>query len=111
MCCHVYIVVKNFKKNLKCISLRQKDLKNRNAFSRWMFRLHEQVNKMLNKKSGLTYCQVRDRYEYFRARCNSKKTQKKKEKGCVDSQYGKKKKCIIKIVPHNTKCKTFQMKE
>ena len=91
--------------------MRQKDLKNRDSFSRWVFRIHEKVNKMLGKKSGLTYNNVRTRYEHFRARCNKKKkkTRKKKENGCVDSQYGQKKKCIIKIIPDKIKCKTFQM--
>ena len=68
---------------------------------------------MLGKKSGLTYRQVRDRYEHFRSRCNKqkstkKKTKKKREKGCVDALYGSKSKCILKIVPQNTKCKTLQ---
>jgi len=33
----------------------------------------------------------------------------KKEKGCTESLYGEKAKCIIKIVPNKYKCKTFQM--
>ena len=86
-----------------------------------MYELHEHINKMLGKNSGLSYDKVRERYEHFRARCTideSKKTQKqrklknktqKKEKGCTKPLYGKKSKCIIKIVPHDTKCKTFQM--
>ena len=32
-----------------------------------------------------------------------------KEKGCTESLYGKKSKCIIKIVPQTKKCNTFQM--
>ena len=101
---------KNIKKNLKCIPLLNKDLKNRNSFSRWMYTLHEKINKMLGKKSGLTFPQVRDRYEHFRSRCTKKRrTRKKKEKGCVDAMHGPKSKCVIKIVPQNTKCKTFQM--
>ena len=95
-----------------------------------MYDFHEQVNKMLKKKSGLTYKQVRNRYENFRARCTqdsdnkikkvvlryktktSKKTRKKKlkkEKGCTEPLFGKKSKCIIKIVPKDKKVKTFQM--
>ena len=54
-----------FSQNLKSIPLNSKALKNRENFSRWMFRLHEQINKMLNKKSGLTYEQVRERYEHL----------------------------------------------
>ena len=33
----------------------------------------------------------------------------KKEKGCTKPLYGKKSKCVIKIVPQETKCNTFQM--
>ena len=114
----------NFKKNIKDVPLGAKQLKNRERFSRWMFNLHEHINKMLGKKSGLKFCDVRDRYEHFRARCtidldadktkiikikSSKKTRKKKEKGCVEPLYGKKSKCIIKIVPKDKKVKTFQV--
>jgi hypothetical protein len=118
----------NFKKNLKSLPLRDKDLRSRNAFSRWMFKMHEHINKMLGKKSGLKYNQIRERYEHFRARCTidvdagdttkiikivpKNKTRKKKfkkEKGCVKPLYGKSSKCIIKIVPKDKKVKTFQM--
>lgn len=112
----------NLKKNLKVHPLRKIDLKNRYNFSKWVFKLHEHVNKMLNKKSGLTYDEVRDRYENFRSRCTDKeikkkiikfkktrKRQKKKEAGCTEPFYGKKSKCIIKIVPKNTRMKTFQI--
>jgi hypothetical protein len=113
----------NFVKNLKVLPLTDNCLKDRNSFSRWMYKMHEHINKMLGKKSGLTYCQVRDRYENFRARCTnneikkktfkikkrkSKKTMKK-EKGCTEPFYGKKSKCVIRIVPSNKKIKTFKM--
>ena len=115
---------KNLPKNLKSVPLNSKALKNRDNFSRWMYDLHEEVNKMLNKKSKLTYEEVRDRYEHFRSRCTKnppkskimitrkrkKKTRKKKkEKGCTEPLFGKKAKCIIKIVPKDKKEKTFQM--
>ena len=109
----------NLKKNLKKLPLRQKDLKNRDTFSRWMYHLHELVNKMLHKKSGLKYNAVRERYEHFRARCTEKKKKKcikvkkrktrKKENGCVVPLYGKKSKCVIQIVPQEKKCKTIQI--
>jgi len=120
----------NFPNNLKSIPLTDNALKNRHNFSKWMYNFHEQVNKMLKKKSGLTFKQVRNRYENFRARCTqdsenkikkvvlryktktSKKTRKKrlkKEKGCTEPLFGKKSKCIIKIVPKDKKVKTFQM--
>ena len=72
--------------------------------------------KNLKKKSGLTYCDVRERYENFRAHCLEDKKKKifkfkktKKEKGCTTPLYGKKAKCVIKIVPQNEKCKTLQI--
>lgn len=99
----------NFKKNLKAVPLTMAQMKNRETFSRFVYNLHEHINKMLKKKSGLTYDMVRERYEHFRARCNLKELVKIKEKGCTESLYGKKSKCIIKIVPQTKKCNTFQM--
>jgi len=124
----------NLKNNLKDHSLTAKSLKNRENFSKWMFTFHEHINKMLGKTSGLTYDEVRERYEHFRARCTiddtgrpkksvkhrGKKSVKvgsgmrknktvKKEKGCTVPLYGKKSKCVIKIVPQDKKCNTFQM--
>ena len=102
----------------------RKDLKNRDRFSRYVYKLHELVNTMLGKKSGLKYCDVRERYEHFRSRCTSdkrktaskkelqshlRKTKKIKEKGCTEPLYGKKSQCIVKIVPQNEKIKSFQM--
>ena len=107
----------NLKNNFKRLPLRECDLINREAFSRYIYKLHEVVNKMLGKKSGLAYCDIRERYEHFRSRCTEeqpkifkfRKTQKKREKGCTEPLYGKKSKCVIKIVPQEEKCKTFQM--
>lgn len=123
----------NLKNNLKDHPLTAKALKNRENFSKWMFTFHEHINKMLGKSSGLSFDEVRERYEHFRARCTidntgrPKKSMKykgknikvgsgmkknktvKKEKGCTEPLYGKKSKCVIKIVPQDKKCNTFQM--
>lgn len=109
----------NLVTNFKSMPLTMKEMKNRDTFSRYVYGLHELVNKMLGKKSGLTYCQIRERYEHFRARCTitkprifkvvKNKTRKKKEKGCTEPLYGKKSKCIIKIVPQSLKTVSFQM--
>ena len=77
-----------------------------------MYELHELVNNMLGKKSNLTYEQVRNRYEHFRARCDkqsSRKTKKRmKETGCIHPLYGKKKnKCVLKIVDKKSKSTSF----
>lgn len=114
---------KNLTKNFKAFPIRNSDMANRESFSRYVYKLHELVNKMLKKKSDLSYCDVRERYEHFRARCTSEKPKlfdiktykkstlknKKGEKGCTEPLYGKKSKCIIKIVPQEEKCKTMQI--
>jgi hypothetical protein len=118
----------NLTNNFKVFPLKMSDMANRDSFSRYVYRLHELVNKLLKKKSGLSYCDVRERYEHFRSRCTDdkpkifnvkdelvkarlfKKTHKNnKEKGCTEPLYGKKSKCIIKIVPQEEKCKTMQI--
>uniref|UniRef100_A0A6C0B043 thiol oxidase n=1 Tax=viral metagenome TaxID=1070528 RepID=A0A6C0B043_9ZZZZ len=115
----------NLKTNFKSLPLTMDEMKSRETFSRYIYNLHELVNKMLHKTSNLSYCDVRERYEHFRARCtderpalfkfttlnSTKKNGKKgkKEKGCTEPLYGKKSKCIIKIVPQDEKGATFQM--
>lgn len=100
----------NLDKNFKNLPLTMDDMKNRNTFSLYIYRLHEEINTMLNKQSGLSYEEVRERYEHFRARgCHQKKQSTKKEKGCTTPLHGKKSKCIIKIVPQETKADTFQL--
>ena len=60
---------KNLAKNFKKLPLTMSHMKSRETFSRYVYELHETVNRMLNKNSGLTYDKVRERYEHFRARC------------------------------------------
>lgn len=103
----------NLVKNLKELPLTVDHMKNRETFSRYIYELHELVNKMLNKQSGLSYEDVQERYENFRSRCTIEKKvvikEEKKEKGCTVPLYGKKSKCVIKIVPQEEKQETFQM--
>jgi len=122
----------NYKKNLKALPLNQEVFKSRSSFSRYMYRLHEHVNKMLGKTSNLTYKKVRDRYEHFRARCNKtkknkktnrkgtqkssgskkgigNKTRNKRENGCIDPLHGIKSRCVVHIVPQNKSCVGFKM--
>ena len=134
----------NLKKNFKFHKLTMAVMKNRHTFSKYIYELHEIINNMLGKKSNLSYCDVRDRYEHFRSRCtidddnnsknnnnnntnnndntkkafsnkrmkkyiNKSKNKTKKEKGCTEPLYGKKSKCILKIVPQDEKCKTIQI--
>lgn len=109
---------KNLIKNFKKLPLKMSYMKDRDTFSRYIYDLHEVVNKMLGKKSNLSYEMVRERYEHFRARCakpklnkitRKNKKDKKDEIGCTEPLVGKKAKCVLKIVPQEQKCDTFQM--
>lgn len=105
----------NLAMNMKHLPLTLKDMENRETFSRYIYELHEVINKMLKKKSNLSYYDVRDRYEQFRARCPEEEKKKKKKtkkvhlRGCTDSLYGKGSKCIIKIVPQTVRGKSMQI--
>jgi hypothetical protein len=99
----------NFINNLKKLPLTMKDLKSRETFSKWVYNMHEMINKMLGKKSNLTYNQVRDRYEHFRSRCLIKPNKKNIESGCTESLYGIKSKCQINIIPKESKKQTFSI--
>jgi hypothetical protein len=113
----------NLKNNYKNHPLRACHLASRDAFSRYVYELHEIVNKLLGKTSGLSYCDVRERYEHFRARCtddpnprmlklqrkNKNKTTKRNEKGCTEPLYGKYSKCVLKIVPQDAATETLSI--
>lgn len=116
----------NLKKNFASLPLTMEDMANRDTFSKYIYKLHEKVNSMLDKTSGLSYEEVRERYEHFRARCHQKTTQTKtqtktqkagstattkkkhpKDLGCVVPFHGKKTKCVLRIVDAKKPCKTF----
>ena len=114
---------KNLKKNFKKLPLLWKHMENRETFSLYVYRLHELINKMLGKKSGLSYADVRERYEHFRSRCTKTQEElkreheemmksiglKKTEKGCTEPMYGKKAKCVLSIVPQDSPDETFNI--
>ena len=118
---------KNLVKNLKQLPLTMAHMKDRDSLSRYVYNLHELVNRMLKKKSNLSYCDVRERYEHFRARCTDEKPKEfsmsemprtnktlkarkdKKEKGCTEPLYGKKARCILNIVPQEQKGQSIQI--
>jgi hypothetical protein len=101
----------NLKNNFKKVGLNKSVFKNRDTLSRFVYNLHEEINRMTGKKSELSYNDVRDRYEHFRARCLNKpgEENQKMEKGCTDSLYGMKGKCVINIVPNSSTKESFKL--
>jgi hypothetical protein len=114
----------NLTNNLATRPLKMCHMESRDTFSRFVYDLHETVNKLLGKNSGLSYCDVRERYEHFRSRCTQDapkvfnfrefyrgKMEKKgeHEKGCTEPLYGKNAKCVISIVPQEVKVPTFSV--
>ena len=72
----------NLTLNFKKLPLTMNEMKNRETFSRYIYNLHEVVNTMLKKKSNLSYEDVRDRFEIFRAKCIVEK-----KKSCKKSYF------------------------
>lgn len=105
----------NLCENFKKLPLKWSDMETREDFSKYVYNLHEVVNEMLGKKSGLTYENVRERYENFRARCSmsssTRKNKKVYENGCTEPLVGEKSKCILKIVPQSKKCNSFSIEK
>jgi hypothetical protein len=101
----------NLSNNLVKLPLTLDVFKNRDTLSHYIYNLHEIVNNMLGKNSGLSYEDIRDRYEYFRSRCleNPKKIKDKKESGCTEPLYGIKSKCILNIIPRDDRVSSFKM--
>lgn len=118
----------NLRNNLKGMPLTLECMKSRDTFSKYIYNLHEKVNKMLHKNSHLSYCDVRERYEHFRSRCTQGDKEKmaqakqnqqqqaktlkrklKKEMGCTVPLYGKKSRCIVNIVPADQKGTSLQI--
>jgi hypothetical protein len=105
----------NLESNLANHPLTMDHMASRDTFSRYIYELHEVVNTMLHKKSHLSFEDVRERYEHFRARCAVEKPPAAepssiwstfvvpKENGCVTPmEASSKSKCIMHIVPYET---------
>jgi hypothetical protein len=99
----------NLTKNLKELPLTIEVFKSRESLSRYVYNLHELINKMLGKNSGLSYEDVRDRYEHFRSRCITMNPFSIIEKGCTEPLYGVKSKCVLNIVPKDGRTKSFNI--
>ena len=105
---------KNLIRNFKKLPLNPEHMESRSTFSRYIYALHEAVNTMLHKTSGLSYEQVRERYEQFRSRCTLTPYEppipaSKPESGCTEPLVGEKQKCVLNIVPKTKRCSVFNI--
>lgn len=57
------------------------DLKNRDSLTKWLYNVHNAVNDKLGVYYGVTFNDVQNRYESYRAKCS--KDNKLQIKGCV----------------------------
>jgi hypothetical protein len=73
-------------------------LESRETLSKWLYTIHNKVNKKLGVSEVPSFKEVWDRYESFRSKCTkSPEVVKKIKKGCTDPLKGFKKECIIQI--------------
>ena len=102
---------KNAKKNVKKVKFtKTHSLKNRDTFSRWVYALHDEVNRMLGKKTPMSFEEYRHMYEMMRAKsCHTSEESKGIESGCVQSQHTIKSKCLLRIVPDYVQEQTFSV--
>lgn len=106
----------NFAKNFTA-AWTDDAMTDRASFSKFCYRLHDEVNRMLGKCTNQTYEEVRDIYEGFRARCLTPAEaqafrQNNREAGCVSERYaGTKGKCVLRVVPRDTACGTLEVSD
>ena len=83
--------------------------KNRKTLSKYVYQLHDEVNKQLNKTKSMSYKDVSNFYENLRSRCLISSKNSNKLDCDTPSYKGIKSKCIIKIVPRDKICDTLSI--
>ena len=78
-------------------------LETRQSLCRWLYRIHNKVNKKLGvpKCEIPTFGNINKQYETYRAQCTKTTTNERQErlvKGCTIPKDGVRKKCIIQII-------------
>ena len=78
--------------------LDDKVMRNRTTFTKWLYDIHNKINKKLGIKSCISFRQVTEKYESFRSKCT--KSLPVAPKGCTGParEGGLRKRCEIKIV-------------
>jgi hypothetical protein len=105
----------NFPTNYETASKNYSDpYASRDSFSRFCYDLHDEVNRCLGKQTPMSFVDLRDLYENFRARCTQKAHTghhaNAQELGCVVPSHSVEKgKCILAVVPRGTDAATFSV--
>ena len=78
--------------------LDDKVMRNRTTITKWLYDIHNKINKKLGIKSCISFRQVTEKYESFRSKCT--KSLPVAPKGCTGParEGGLRKRCEIKIV-------------
>lgn len=87
----------NFIYNDPNIKINLGRFKDRETLGKWVFDLHNKVNKKLGYPQKRSFECTRSFYEKFRANCTKDKT------GCITPMRGAKKRSIVTIMPR-TQC-------
>jgi hypothetical protein len=77
--------------------LNESVMKNRLTFTKWLYDIHNKINKKLDVTAVPTFEQVTEKYESFRSKC-TRSVPKKIKKGCTDPLTGYRKKCEVRFV-------------
>lgn len=71
-------------------------MKNRNTFTKWLYKVHNKINKKLGIKNCVSFEQVTEKYESFRSKCTKSHPTKEIVKGCTNppKEGSLRKKCV-----------------
>jgi hypothetical protein len=89
-------------------------VKNRQTITKWLYKIHNKINKKLGINDPITFAQVTEKYESFRSKC--KVTTLKPIKGCTGAAKDgtARKKCvpvIIEVDENGNQLNNFGKKE
>ena len=101
----------NYKRNLQSWPLNDAALQNRHNFSRWLWVMHEMINRSLNKPKGPSFEEVQQLYENFRARCKVPDPKAAVEAGCTEPLVGEPAKCVLRVMPREVESKSLQVED
>jgi len=90
--------------------LNKNVMSNRQTMTRWLYDIHNKVNKKLEVTDIPTFEEVTEKYESFRSKCTKSPNviEKIVKKGCTDPLSGYRKKCQITFVDVDEKGNPIQ---